>query len=218
MEAIAEGLAELEASAALYSLLAHAMNYPDEALVDALRKGSFASALETSLTALGKPVNGELESCKNEYLRKDSRAGKKILLDLERDYTRMFFSSKPRVAYLFESVYSDGKLLQECTFEIARLYRNAGLVLNELFRLPPDHIAVELEFLSFLYFKEIQGLKDAKEDIVEYARELQEIVIEKHLRSFALNVAERVEKNASTPFYRTVAQILKRCYSKEAVM
>jgi len=216
MEAIAEGVAELEAKAALHSLLAQAMNYPDAKLVDSLRKGKFAGALNESLAVIGDTsLKDGIEKCRKEYLRKDSVDKKEMLLELERDYTRMFFSSKPRLAYLFESVYREGKLLQESTFEIARLYRDAGLVLNEDFRLPPDHIAVELEFLSFLFFKEIEGLKDGNKERVEYARELQDAVINKHLRAFALNVAERVAKHARAPFYRTVAQVLQQYFSKD---
>jgi len=216
MEALGEGVAELEARAALNSLLAQALNYPDAKLVDSLRKGRFSSALHESLAMLGDtPLKGAIEKCKKEYLRKDSADKEEMLLELERDYTRMFFSSKPRLAYLFESVYSEGKLLQESTFEVARLYRGAGLVLNEDFRLPPDHIAVELEFLSFLFFKEIEGLKNGNKEAVEYARELQDVIINKHLRSFALNVAERVAKHARTSFYRTVAQVLQRYFSQD---
>jgi len=213
MEALAEGVTELEAKAALHSLLAQAMNYPDAKLVDSLRKGRFAGALRESLAMLGDTsLKGDIDKCEKEYVRKDSVDKKEMLLELERDYTRMFFSSKPRLAYLFESVYREGKLLQESTFEIAGLYRDAGLLLNEDFRLPPDHIAVELEFLSFLFFKEIEGLKSGNKEMVEYARELQDVVINKHLRPFALNVAERVAKHARTPLYRTVAQVLQQYF------
>ncbi len=212
MEALAEGIAELQAKAVLHSLLAQAMNYPDATLVDSLRNGSFFASISESLAALGNTaLKTELEKCRKEYL--DSAKKDETLLELERDYTRMFFSSKPRLAYLFESVYREGKLLQESTLAIAGLYRDAGLVLNDDFRLPPDHIAVELEFLSFLFFKEAEGLKKGDNKGVEYARELQNVVINEHLRSFALNVAERVAKHARTPFYRTVAQAVNHYFS-----
>ncbi len=214
MEALAEGIAELQAKAALHSLLAQAMNYPDATLVDSLRNGSFFTTVSESLAALGNTaLTTELEKCRKEYL--DCANKDETLLELERDYTHMFFSSKPRLAYLFESVYREGKLLQESTLTIAGLYRDAGLVLNEDFRLPPDHIAVELEFLSFLCFKEAEGLKNGNTKAVEYARELQGIVLKEHLRSFALNVAERVGKHAQTSFYRTVTNVLNEHFSQQ---
>jgi TorA maturation chaperone TorD len=126
----------------------------------------------------------------------------------------MFFASKPRLAYLFESVYREGKLLQESTFQIARLYADAGLKLTEDFRLPPDHIAVELEFLSFLVFKEIEGTKKQDAKQIDYARELQAQVLKEHLRAFSQNLAEKVVEHARTAFYRTVALVLQQCYAK----
>jgi len=62
-------------------------------------------------------------------------------------YTAIFASGKPRF-WLYESAALTGKILGPQTFEIARLYRNAGLEPTgaEL----PDHISLELAFLSHL--------------------------------------------------------------------
>jgi len=62
-------------------------------------------------------------------------------------YTAIFASGKPRF-WLYESAATMGKILGPQTFEIARLYRNAGLEPTgaEL----PDHISFELAFLSHL--------------------------------------------------------------------
>ena len=159
MQALTEPLVELDAKATLYSLLAKAMNYPDGPLADSIANGEFAEALASSLEALGQdPIAHDVRQLGKEIGRKPNQR-EKLLLELEKDYTWMFFASKPRVAYLFESVYREGRLLQDSTFEIAGLYRDAGLVLNEDFRLPPDHIAVELEFLSFLFYQELEGEK-----------------------------------------------------------
>ncbi|HVP43631.1 MAG TPA: molecular chaperone TorD family protein [Terriglobales bacterium] len=217
MQAIATELSELEAKAGLYSLLAQAFNYPDKDLVNALRGGEFLNALAQWAEALGHPsLLKTITACHKEYAGKQPGGKADLLLDMERDYTRMFFASKPRLAYLFESVYREGKLLQESTFQIARLYADAGLKLTEDFRLPPDHIAVELEFLSFLVFKEIEGTKKGKSKQADYARELQAQVIDEHLGAFAASIGERVMEHARTNFYRTVALILKHCFSEAA--
>ena len=204
-----------ETKATLYSLLAKAMNYPDDKLADAIANGEFAEALAGSLEALGQ---GSIASDVRQFgrdMRRKPIKRESLLLELEKDYTWMFFASKPRLAYLFESVYREGKLLQDSTFEIAGLYRDAGLVLNEDFRLPPDHIAVELEFLSFLFFKELEGSKKEKQEVAAYARELQAAVVDRHLRLFARNVAERLTQHAKTPFYKTVARVLGALFSQD---
>ncbi len=65
----------------------------------------------------------------------------------EERYAALFSTAKPMV-YLYETAARTGKILGPQTFELARLYRKAGLELHsaEL----PDHISVELEFLAFL--------------------------------------------------------------------
>jgi len=62
-------------------------------------------------------------------------------------YTAIFASGKPRF-WLYESAALTGKILGPQTFEMARLYRDAGLEPTgaEL----PDHISLELAFLSHL--------------------------------------------------------------------
>ena len=62
-------------------------------------------------------------------------------------YTAIFASGKPRL-WLYESAALTGKILGPQTFELAHIYRAAGLevVGAEL----PDHISLELTFLSYL--------------------------------------------------------------------
>lgn len=204
-------LPELQAKAVLHSAFAQAFNYPDAKLVESLMTGEFVDTICQSLAALGHTSASEdVSKLKQEYPNSADR--NQLLLEFERDYTRMFFASKPRLAHLFESVYREGKLLQESTFEIARLYHDAGLHLNDDFSLPPDHIAVELEFTSFLFFKEIEGIRTGNQEIAEYARELQAVVIDKHLRPFVLNLAEKVATHARTAFYRVMAGAMKQYY------
>ena len=105
----------------------------------------------------------DLKTLEEEYAgREADRAA--LLVEIEKDYTRMCFASKPRLVYLFESVYREGKLYEESTFQIARLYYDAGLKVEEAFRLPPPTtIAVELEFMAFLAFKETEGIRTGDE-------------------------------------------------------
>jgi TorA maturation chaperone TorD len=196
------------ARASLFTLLAQSLNYPDGELIDGLVRGSFTGQAAEALETLGiGSMSDNLEALDKEYAgREADRAA--LLLEIEKDYTRMCFASKPRLVYLFESVYREGKLYEESTFQIARLYYDAGLKVEEAFRLPPDHIAVELEFMAFLAFKEAEGIGTGDEKIRDYAVELRNKTLEEHLHPFALAIAERLGKHARTNFYRTVAGIL----------
>lgn len=207
-------LSEIRSKATLHSLLAAALNYPDLTLVARIKSDDLVEILLQSLFSSTHSSPGEsIEKLKENCNADRSSEDAELLLGLEKDYTRMFFASKPRLAHLFESVYREGRLLQDSTFEIARLYYDAGLAPTEEFRLPPDHIALEFEFLSFLYFKEIDGIENGNKEVEEYAKELQSIVIEKHLRAFALNVATKVSLHAKTSFYKIVAAVILSYYS-----
>ena len=205
MQGLDEQLQIVQSKLTLYSLFAQALNYPDQALLERLASGEFADLLRASMAGAGHALpETDEDRLKGEYSG-NSRDRSEMLLELEKEYTRIFFASKPRLAYLFESVYKEGKLYQDSTFEIARLYHDAGLKISDDFRLPPDHIAVEFEFLSFLCFKELEGAGSGDNETREYAKELQGEVISKHLGPFALNVAERLAKHAGTVFYTTMA-------------
>lgn len=201
-------LKDLQAHATINSLLARAMNYPDAALADSLTSGEFATTLLAAVERLGEnQTRKEIASLRQEAEAATSQA--QVLLELEREYTRLFFVSKPRIAYLFESAYREGKLLQESTFEVARLYRDAGLALKDDFALPADHIAVELEFLSFLFYQELEASRNGRKEVSEYARELRKTFVEGHLQPFALSVAERLLEHARCPLFKIAAVTLR---------
>lgn len=209
-----EKLNRAAARASLCSLLAQALNYPDKDLVEHLCRGDHLGEILYALTVLG--ITGpeeDLKTLQGEYTapKVDQAA---LLLEIEKDYTWMCFASKPRrLVYLFESVYNEGKLFDESTFQIARLYYEAGLKVDENFRLPPDHIAVELEFMAFLSFKEMDGIKAGDRRIEEYAEALQKKTLHEHLQNFALIVAENLSKHAKTGFYQGIAKVMTAFFS-----
>ena len=197
---------EATTKAILYNSLAQAFNYPDDILASGLASGQFLKELG------GMIPQGEQEiiSMLSVY---SGGSRDQILLDLERDYTWMFFASKPRIAYLFGSVYGEGKLYQESTFEITRLYYETGLKLEESFKLPPDHIAVELEFMAYLAFNEQEAIQGGNRENAEYAVEIQQKVLKDYLGPLALNVGERIADKAKTVFYRAMGEFLKALFS-----
>lgn len=187
--------------AKFYNLLANAMNYPDTELALSLVEGRFRDDLISVAPAGASDLLAGLSG----YSGGDKEG---TLLEMERDYTWLFFASKPRIAHLFGSVYAESKLYQESTFEIVRLYHDAGLKVEESFKLPPDHIAVELEFLAYLAFNEAEALRTGNSENEAYARDLQEKALVKYVRPLAGNIGERIADRAKTEFYRTLGRLL----------
>jgi putative dimethyl sulfoxide reductase chaperone len=194
--------------AQIYKFLAEALNYPVEETLSAIQLRELAAEMSKAAEAQPQAVQEAMAPIE-KLSREASLDFKKWMLALEKDYTWMFLASRPRLVHLFESVYKEGKLFQESTFEIARIYNQAGLAPKEEFKLPPDHIALEFELMAYLAFQETEALRQGNQENAEYAVFLQQKVLSEHLRSFALNVAERMAAHAKTEFYHSVAEIIK---------
>ncbi len=216
MDAICERIESVDAAIRgnLYNGLSRALNYPDAALVADLCCGDYSSSMAEALEQLKlEDLAAQTIALGKRYSQSDLPAAEQLLL-LEREYTRMCFSSKPRQVYLFESVYKEGKLLQESTFQIARLYYEAGVKVEEHFRLPPDHIAVELEFMAYLCFHEAMSRQPEDKERKQYAGSLQRIVLESHLGPFSRAVGEKLGEHAESEFYQLVARTLDAVFGR----
>lgn len=187
----------------ILSWLSKVLDYPGEELAESLVKGEIIDNLEGS----------EFDEVKN-YI-KSFASTDELLLDLQKDYTRLCFVSKPRLVPLFESVYKEGKLYQDSTFDIARLYDEAGLALGEEFKLPPDHITLELEFMSYLIYQEIEALKTDNNDNEALAIRLQKETMVNHLGDFGLSFADKLKQHSRTPFFKTLSDILRQTIEYE---
>ncbi|NPV30070.1 MAG: molecular chaperone TorD family protein [Firmicutes bacterium] len=208
-----------EGRAVVYGLLARALDYPGEDLAAELVAGEFVARLRWAGTGLigEECLAGEAGAIADYTASFTDRDGeRRLLLELQKDYTRLSFASKPRLVPLFESVYREGKLLQESTFEVARLYHEAGLRLRPGFTLPPDHIALELECMAYLCFQEAvaAGVQDGEKREKEAVR-LQREVLGQHLGEFGARFAERLKAHAGTSFYRSVARLLADFLARE---
>lgn len=136
------------------------------------------------------------------------KAGRQTI-ELQKEYTRLCHASKPRILPLFESVYREGKLLQESTVEVARLYYGAGLKLDKDFSLPPDHISLELEFMAYLCSQEIEAIREKDSFVLDKAKKLQQRMLKEHLQFFVPDFAQRLQKHASLEFYKVTGRYLE---------
>ena len=72
--------------------------------------------------------------------------------ELSVEFARLFLGPIRPVAIPYASYYlSESRLLNtEETLEVRRKYLESGMAIKELFRVPDDHIGIELEFLCYL--------------------------------------------------------------------
>jgi TorA maturation chaperone TorD len=197
---------------ALYSLFTVAFLYPNKELIKSLKSGEYSKALRAILKELNLLEEGAFAVEKiNAYATRLNTS--ELLLDLQKEYTRLFIPSRPEhpapFCPLYESVYENGSLMGEAAFQVARLFYEAGLKKVDEFNLPHDHFALELEFMSYLCSKEAEGLELGNELITTKSKRLQLIMLKEHIGKFSFQLLESVQAYSQNDFYTSTASLCK---------
>lgn len=128
--------------------------------------------------------------------------------DLAVEYAKLFVGPYELKAAPYGSVYLDEgrRVMGDSTMEVISMYRRKGLSINADFKELPDHITVELEFMNFLVYKEIEAWTKSKvEDAIEELRN-QEIFLAKYLGAWVPDFSKTILENSTNPFYMNLAE------------
>ena len=134
------------------------------------------------------------------------------------DYTRLFLGPVDPRARPYGSFWLSGEatLMQESTVAVLELYGQGGFEIDEEFRELPDHVAVELEFLYLLIFKQNQAKALGRRDELAAAERLQQEFLGVHLGAWIDPFTAAVRAGAETPFYRELAAFTARFVRMQA--
>lgn len=134
--------------------------------------------------------------------------GKSSLEALAVEHARLFIGPFHLIAPPYGSIYLDDAktVMGDSTARVAAFYHYCGLHLADDFHELPDHFAVELEFMSYLAFKqreaEVSGDKAEKMRFVGLQREFLDRFLLPWLEPFTSAVV--VDDEA--PFYKSIAR------------
>ena len=124
------------------------------------------------------------------------------------EHARLFIGPFQLVAPPYGSIYLDETktVMGDSTARVAAFYHNCGLQLAEDFHELPDHFAVELEFISFLAFKqreaEIAGNPDEAARIIS----LQQEFLGRFLLPWLEPFTSAIINDGEAPFYQAIAR------------
>lgn len=123
------------------------------------------------------------------------------------EHARLFIGPFQLVAAPYGSIYLDDvkTVMGDSTAKVAAFYHNCGLQLAEDFHELPDHFAVELEFMSFLAFKQREA--EVSGDSNEAARitSLQQEFLGRFLIPWLEPFTSAIINDAEAPFYQAIA-------------
>ncbi len=121
------------------------------------------------------------------------------LSDIKEDFTRLLWGP---VAPLqpYESLYvydpKEGPGLWGRTSQaVASAYASAGLALQEEMNFPPDHIAIEFIFVSYLIENQMV------DELIDF--------FENHIMKWVPRFCEQLEAEASTGFFKDIARVTR---------
>ncbi len=127
--------------------------------------------------------------------------------DLLVEYAGLFVGPFGLKAPPYGSVYLDGdrRVMGNSTMEVIRMYQDEGLSGNNESNELPDHIAVELEFMSFLIFKEIEAMIKFDLGTALGAVEKQNRFLGEFLGRWVEPFCEKIKEGTDNEFYTALA-------------
>ncbi|MFC1921581.1 molecular chaperone [Chloroflexota bacterium] len=192
----------------LYRFLYEAYTYPESKLIEILMSESIWKELQVADGVFGTESRQYMSNMQS-YIQQHSADTKKLLQDLQVEYTYLFINAVPRVpASPYESVYTDdGLIMGEPVSQVLHLYREAGLSVKDSFDAPPDHIAAEIEFMFYLIQQEAVSIQNGEENAAVWKRR-QEQFLSQHLLKWVPIFLEKMKAGVRQPFYRDLAELL----------
>ena len=131
------------------------------------------------------------------------------LQDLLVDYTHLFLGPVDAQAQPYASVWLGGEneLMQDDTLAVLRLYEEGGFEIDDAFQDLPDHVAVELEFLYLLLFRENEARLAADVAAGQAWADLRRRFLDGHLGLWLGPFLRAMHEHARCGFYETLAEL-----------
>ncbi len=200
--------------AIMYSFLAQALSAPAPSLCRAIENG-----------ALGPVLLRALEGTPARYRRKVALAcldkiagatGKQPTAALEAEYTRLFALNVLCPQYEADYISTGAENAVHTIAKVARFYSALGLRVADGVGERPDHIALELDFMSFLAIKEAWASERDQRANAKSCRRAQTLFLSSHLWLWGATFARSLADATGFRFYLGVRELLEGWLAAEA--
>ena len=189
---------------------------PDADVIQAVLSDTTANTVEEfagenpAMQGLGRFL-ADLHSCVDPSL----------LLESARDeYTRLFVGPAALPAPVTESPYltSDPTDFQENTLAVRRIYRNHGLELVRLMRIPDDHAATMCAFLATLAAESAEALEAGDLPRLQALLRDQEQFVNGHVLTWADQFARGTRKSKTAVLYPQMIEAFAAFATNDAAL
>jgi TorA maturation chaperone TorD len=130
--------------------------------------------------------------------------------ELSVEYARLFVGPFELLAPPYGSVYLDdgGRVMGDSTMNVIETYEKEGLAKSDDYKDLPDHIAVELEFMSYLIYKEREALENSDSAAAKAYIHKQEDFLNIFVRPWVPAFCKKIKEGTVNGFYTALSQCL----------
>lgn len=206
------GISMAVARSGIYRLLSAAFFYPDQERVSFLTKG--VEEVKGFLAVLPEDEGQGIE----EALEAFAATLRPLSLEaLQEEYGTIFGHVISQECPPYEAQYQCSHIFQQAQIlgDIAGFYRAFGLEVSDGAKDRLDHLAVELEFMYFLAYKEAYALAHHGGEAADLCREAQRTFFQDHLGRWAPLFFKLLDRKAQEGFYQKLASFAEGFLAKE---
>ncbi len=130
--------------------------------------------------------------------------------ELQVDYAKLFKGPYELLAPPYGSVYLDEgrRVMGDSTMEVIQVYEQEGLARSNDFKDLPDHVVVEMEFMSFLIYQELEALEKSDVETAQKYMDKQEAFLKIFLRQWIPPFCCKIKEGTENSFYTSLADCL----------
>ncbi len=181
-----------------YRLLAACFYPPD---------GSWLDEQETFFEDLNGVLNPVCPEAAELSLHLKQAVGQSELAELSIEYARLFVGPFELLAPPYGSIYLERQrqVMGDSTMAVLKMYQEYGLKIADDFKELPDHVAVELEFMYYLSYKEIEALQQADQENALSCFSAQKQFMNLALKGFIPPFCKKINIETAHRFYSSLA-------------
>ena len=161
-----------------------------------------------------RPFSIESQGMKilNEFLSQNKLTSPELLEKLVTEHVRLFGGVSPGFGPLppYESIWrGEGRVMSSVTTKVLQAYDEADVEPTTRLAEPPDHVGLELGFLSYLCNRENDARRNNDPKCAAKCMHMEYEFLRDHILEWVPIFCDQIAENDRTGFYRAIAILTK---------
>lgn len=206
------------AASDMYRLLSMFLNLPTEEMAVGIFDGTLAEDVSQIMEEL-RFQDKRIETIRVKLcdLQAEISGKNELLTEMRREYTRLFTHPKQPAIDIYETLFlfipeagnkqKPSLFISPAALDAERCYKQAGLQRSKEANEPGDHMATEMEFMSYLYYQKAKALNENNQEEIEQRNKQIKEFSDLHLQKWGIDFFDRCVSASESNVYQTFSQV-----------